>query len=306
LKKFFSDLFRRFEKSTGFQKREEPPFAHESSQILHTGNNISVSYTDEGAGSFTIVFIHGLASYSSAWKNNVEELKKRYRCITLDLPGYGKSSKDYYSVSLNWYAEVIYTFCRKMQLKNIVLAGHSMGGQISIMLAYLHPELIEKLILVAPAGFEKFSFLQKKMITATATAHAVKNITDEQAKQNIRLNFFKMPADAEFMIAERLKLRQSYEFEYYCHIVPQCIKAMLNEPVWEILPEIKQETLIVFGEKDNLIPNPVFSRQKTESIAKAGAARMPFSELLIIPEAGHFVMFEKPKEFNNAVTDFLK
>lgn len=273
---------------------------------LQLENNISIAYSDEGNGEQTILFIHGLASSSSAWKHNTEELKKHYRCIAIDLPGYGHSSKDYYTVNLNWYSDIIHAFCHKLGLDNIVLAGHSMGGQISVILSHKYPGLVQRLILVAPAGFESYSFLQKKLIAGSVTPQTVHSISDEQIRHNMRLNFFNMPAGASAMIDDRIQQKHTDDFKYYCHIVPQCIKAMVNEPVWEMLPKLKQETLVIFGKEDRLIPNPFFSKAKTETVAQAGAARIPSSTLLIIPEAGHFVMFEKYAEFNSAVVSFLK
>jgi pimeloyl-ACP methyl ester carboxylesterase len=65
-------------------------------------------------------------------------------------------------------------------------------------------------------------------------------------------------------------------------------------------------TLIVFGENDNLIPNPYLHGGKTEDIAKIGHEKIKGSKLVMIPECGHFAQYEKYKEFNNAVLDFLK
>ncbi len=53
-----------------------------------------MAYMDEGSSKEVIIFIHGLGSYSPAWMKNIAELKNTYRCIAVDLPGYGKSSKE--------------------------------------------------------------------------------------------------------------------------------------------------------------------------------------------------------------------
>ena len=65
-----------------------------------------IAYTDQGSGK-TIIFIHGLGSYLPAWNRNVNELNKNYRCIAIDLPGYGKSSKEPHSGKMSFYAGIV-------------------------------------------------------------------------------------------------------------------------------------------------------------------------------------------------------
>lgn len=81
---------------------------------------------------------------------------------------------------------------------------------------------------------------------------------------------------------------------------------MVNEPVIRDLPKIKQPTLIVMGEADQLIPNRYLHGKSTESIANKGGELIPNSEVLMVKKAGHFVMFEKPGEVNNYMMTFLE
>ena len=90
-------------------------------KTLKVKGDISLAYTDEGAGDETIVFIHGLASYIPAWKKNTDVLKNNFRCIAIDLPGYGRSDKGNYEVSMEFYADGVAELCTQLQLKNVVL-----------------------------------------------------------------------------------------------------------------------------------------------------------------------------------------
>lgn len=123
---------------------------------------ITLAYVQEGMspanGTPTLLFIHGLGSYLPAWKKNIAQLGKYFHCIALDLPGYGKSSKSLkYSGKMSFFAQVIHDFIDHLQLKNVVLVGHSMGGQIALTTALKYPHNIQKLVLIAPAGIEAFS-----------------------------------------------------------------------------------------------------------------------------------------------------
>lgn len=267
--------------------------------------NIQLAYVDEGSGDQTIIFIHGLGSYLKAWEKNIAGLKDQYRCIAVDLPGYGKSSKKPHSGMMSFYAEVIKNFIDELKLENAVLAGHSMGGQISVLFAVNYPDQVQKLILAAPAGFEEFNKGQKQWFRDVVTIEGVMKTTVEQIQTNLAYNFYNMPDDAEFMITDRIAMRTASDFEAYCYAVVQSVNGMVDEPVIELLPAIKHPTLILFGEFDNLIPNRFLNPDKTETIARKGHEKLPDSKLVIIPACGHFLQFEKSEVFNQEVKGFL-
>lgn len=269
-------------------------------------SDINLAYIDEGAGAETIIFIHGLGSYLPAWKKNIDELSKSYRCIAIDLPGYGKSSKNPHSGLMTFYAKVVADFIDKLALGNVILAGHSMGGQISMVAALQYPEKVKKLILVDPAGFEMFHPGQRLWFKDVMSPNLVRLTTVEAIETNLASNFYNMPKDAMFMIEDRIAMRTADDFENYCYAVSQSVTGMVDEPVFDKLKYIKQPTLIFFGENDNLIPNRYLNPGKTEPIAKAGANQIKNSKLVMVPKCGHFMMFEKPEIFNTEVQNFLK
>lgn len=281
----------------------EYPFEVKKVQL---DNGMEVAYMDEGKGSETIVFIHGLGSYAPAWKKNISKLSKDYRCIAVDLPGYGKSSKGKYKASMSVYSDVMKDFIKKIGLEKVTLAGHSMGGQISMMTAIAYPDLVKKLILVAPAGFETFTPGQKEWFREVLTPTGVKLTSPDQIKANIGWNFHKMPDDAFFMVTDRIAMRNAEGFDAYCYIIPECVKGMVDEPVFDYLDQIKQKTLVIFGQQDNLIPNRYLNPGKTEDVAKKGAEKIAGCQLEMVDSAGHFVQFEKPDQVNALIVDFLK
>ncbi len=283
-------------------KDMEYPFEVKYIDLLE---NINLAYVDEGSGDQTIIFIHGLGSYLKAWQKNIEGLKGQYRCIAIDLPGYGKSSKIAHSGKMTFYAEVVKALIDKLNLKNVVLAGHSMGGQIAMVAAINYPETIQKLILVDPAGFEEFTEGQKQWFREVMTVDGVKLSTIEQIQTNLAYNFYNVPDDAEFMITDRIAMRSANDFEAYCYAVVQSVQGMVDETMLEMLEQIGQPTLILFGENDNLIPNRFLNPGKTIDVAKVGDQKIPNSKLIMVPKAGHFLQFEKPDEFNEAVNEFL-
>jgi len=283
---------------------EEISYPYEvKTQLLADGK--SIAFMDEGQGE-PILFIHGLGSYAPAWKKNIAALSKNNRCIAIDLPGYGRSSKGNYNASMSSYAKTIIDFIDQLGLEKVSLAGHSMGGQISMMTALAFPEKVDRLILVSPAGFETFSPGEKQWFREVLTPTAVKLTPVDNIISNISSNFYQMPKDAQFMITDRIEMRNAKDFDAYCHIIPECIKGMVNEPVFEYLDRIKNRTLVIYGDSDNLIPNRFLHGGKTEDVANAGANKIPNAELHLIPKAGHFVHFEKSEQVNSIISKFLK
>jgi pimeloyl-ACP methyl ester carboxylesterase len=278
------------------------PFSVKTLQ-LSTGEK--VAYADEGKGKQTLLFIHGLGSYLPAWKNNIDELKNHYRCVAIDLPGYGKSSKGNYEGSMRYYAKVLKEVADQLNLPKVTLVGHSMGGQISITAALAYPNWVEKLILIAPAGFETFNKGEREWFRQVMTADGVRLTTVEQIRTNLAYNFYEFPKSAQFMIDDRIAMRSAADFPGYCYIIPESVKGMVNEPVYEFLPNISQQCLVIFGENDNLIPNRYLHGGPTRTVAEAGTSRIRNSQLLMLPKSGHFVMFEKAPEVNQAIRTFV-
>ncbi len=280
------------------------PFPVKKIHLPNDGHTIA--YAELGSGDKTIIFIHGLGSYAPAWSRNFEELGKHYHCIVIDLPGYGKSTKEPHSGLMSYYAGVIKEFVGELGLKRVYLAGHSMGGQISITTALIYPDIVEGLILVVPAGFERFTAGQKQWFRDVMTPKGVKFTTAEAIQNNLATNFYRVPKEVEFMITDRLRMRKAIDFDGYCYAVVQSVKGMIDEPVIAYLGDIKVPTLIFFGENDNLIPNRYLNPGRTIDIAQYGASKISNSKLVMVPKCGHFLMFEKTEVFNSEVREFLK
>ncbi|RMF57502.1 MAG: alpha/beta hydrolase [Calditrichaeota bacterium] len=274
-------------------------------KYLQLDDTTRIAYVDEGSGEKTLVFVHGLGSYLPAWKKNIAGLRNQFRCIALDLPGYGKSSKGVYPFSMSYYAEVVHRFLQELNLTNVIVVGHSMGGQIAMTLALLYPDEVEKLVLIAPAGLERFSEGEKKWFMQVMTVDGVRLTPVQQIRKNFYLNFYNFPADAEFMIRDRIALRGARDFEKYCYAVVKSVEGMLKEPVYDYLEEIQSPTLIIFGENDNLIPNPYLHGGRSRDIGRIGDEKIPNSTLKLIPNSGHFVHYESAEEVNRVIEEFV-
>lgn len=265
-----------------------------------------IAYIDEGNSENILLFIHGLGSYLKAWDRNIPELKKHFRCIALDLPGYGKSSKQVHSGKVSFYTEMLKEFISKLRLKNVSLVGHSMGGQIAASYVISFPDEIKRLILVAPAGFETFNSDEIELLKKIISPEILFKTSDNQVRLNYQMNFFKMPVEAEEMISDRIAIKDDEEFFNHCSVVSNSLFGLLNAPVFDRLNKINIPTLVLFGKNDLLIPNKSIHQTTTEEIALIGSSQIKDNKLLLLNDCGHFLQYEKPEEFNYQLISFIK
>jgi pimeloyl-ACP methyl ester carboxylesterase len=272
--------------------------------LIH--DRIEMAYMDEGSGNQTILFLHGLANYAPVWKYQMAELSTTNRCIALDLPGNGYSSRGDFPYSMFFYAECVARFIENLKLQNVVLTGHSMGGQIAIIIALRYPHLIEKLVLIAPAGLEYFApheiLLMKGMMQMGNLFYADEMHLESAIKQS----FFSQQNESANIINELKTFMHAHTLKEWRNMSIESIKGMLNEQVQTYLKNISVPTLIIFGSNDALIPNNMIHLGETpEGVAKKGATLIPQAHYYMIPQAGHFVHMEKASEVNRHIITFL-
>lgn len=268
--------------------------------------DISIAYMDEGRGEHTLLFVHGLANYGPVWKHQIAGLKDAHRCIALDLPGNGCSSAGAYPYSMFFYAECVVRFIEKMNLGNIVLCGHSMGGQIAIIIALRYPHLLNKLVLVAPAGFEYFHPHEVMLMQNAMNMSALFSSDEFQLESAIKQSFFSSRNESASIISELKQVMRNNTVKQWRDMSIASINGMLNEQVQQYLHSIEVPVLTIFGEHDRLIPNTMVHFGETpESIVKKATAIIPDASYRLIRQAGHFVQIEKAAEVNEAIAAFM-
>ena len=269
-------------------------------------NEGEIAYAKEGKGKKVLVFVHGLSSNSDAWYRNIEELKKDYICIAIDLPGYGRSFKNADEYTATYFAEILKEFANKMKLNKFTLVGHSMGGQAAIKFASKYPEKLDKLILIAPAGIEEFNEFEGNAMKMVMIPKIIMATSEEQIDRNYLLNFYKIPKEADQMIQDRKNIVKASDFEQHAIAIEKSVKGMLDDKVVDDLVNIKTPTLILFAKNDMLIPNKYLHPLLTiEALSKAAKRSIRNSEMVMIDEAGHFLQFEKPAEVNKEIKEFM-
>jgi len=266
-------------------------------------NDVLVHYRDEGnrADSTPIVLIHGTAASLHTWEAWVKELKQTHRVISMDLPAYGltgpNKTGDY---SQEYYAQFMHHFLEKLDVKKCILGGNSLGGAIAWRYALNYPTEVSKLILIDAAGYPMES-KSVPMAFQLAGIPVLKNLFQyvtprfivQKSIENVYADKTKVEpdlVDRYFNLALRAGNRQAFIERM------STFKTLLNDSTYLQIKNIKTPTLILWGDKDLLIP-------LTE--AENFHADLPNDTLVVLKNLGHTPMEENPKQSLQVLTNFL-
>ncbi|WP_338872141.1 alpha/beta hydrolase [Myxococcus stipitatus] len=280
---------------------------YQLSTMLH------VSYVDLPAASpeaKTVVFVHGLGSYLKFWRAQLDVFHSQgYRVIAVDLPGYGKSDKPaMFPYTMEAMADVVLELTRVLGVEKPILVGHSMGGQTSLSYAIRYPEALSALVLVSPAGFEKFTWKEKAWFARVMSTEFIKYAPEANIWGSVRQgNFMNWRPQLEWLIEERVRLAKTPEFDAYAYANVRTVQGLAhNDFVRDNLGHVTVPTLIVYGTDDRLIPNPFLHGGEARDIMEFGASNIPAASLVPMKGCGHTVQLDCPESFNEVALAFVK
>ncbi|HEX9979678.1 MAG TPA: alpha/beta fold hydrolase [Flavobacterium sp.] len=282
---------------------ETVPYPFEVKKVDVDG--IEIAYIDEGDNQGDVLlFVHGMGSAIPAWRKNIPELKNHFRCIALDLPGHGHSSKEDHPFTMDFYSRVVTGFMHTLGLSQTTLVGHSMGGQIAVTIALREPALIARLILISPAGFEPYSPTEKQMLIGLGLGVAGSANAFTMHKFNFLTGFCgdqRMAGD----LLRRLPLYQEHAPEFG-RMILRSIEGMLLESVNEHLGSLIQPCLILVGKDDKVSPYTYMRPENYHNIIVREAARIRNATVTVFDPGCHFLEYQRPETFNMQVLQFLK
>ena len=277
-----------------------------SYKILSTPQQIKLAYIEEGAHTETLLFIHGLAASSFSWMKNIPALSKQYKCIAIDLPGNGHSDYGDYDYDISFFVACIKEFVVELGLKKFSLVGHSLGGQIAIQFAATYPELLHKLILVAPAGLETFTAFEKQIYQTNIHFFNFFSSDENSLAKSIMSGFYHYTGQADALIEHLQAHLKKYPSQAFRKMIEKTVDGMLSEPIFHLLNQIHTPALVIFGERDTFIPNRLIHPFNTKKIAEEGVAALPHAVLEMIPYGGHYIQWEQSDVVNELIDDFMK
>jgi pimeloyl-ACP methyl ester carboxylesterase len=241
-------------------------------------------YVNYGKGSESLILIHGWTMNEDNWRDQVTDLAKRNRVIAVDLPGHGKSDKPQVTYSMDFFARAVEAVMRDAKVKRAVLVGHSMGTPIARQFYRNYPD---KTLGIVIADGPLRPFGEKAMMEAMTASFRGPNYKDAMGQMFAGMFGPNLSAEAQGRIqASRLSTPQ--------YVLVSAWEGMADPAIWGE-DKINVPVLAIMAK------NPFFGpdlEQRYRGIA-------PNLDFRLWDGVGHFVMMERPKEFNEAVLGFL-
>lgn len=245
-----------------------------------------------------IILVHGLMSSTGEWSRNIDVLAKGRQVWAIDLIGFGFSERvkePHYSVK--YYARSLAEFMDAHDIQRASLVGHSLGGGVALQFAHDYSERVGRLVLIAPAAyifgyFRAVQFAARLPYIPRALAGAM--LSNPGLHRVAFRNALGDPARlSEDALAERLRASQVKG-------TLDALLAMSASPHATDLPEgldsIRTPTLIVWGDKDMVLPLRHGRRLARE---------LPNAELVVLEGAGHVPNEEYPDIVNGLILNFI-
>ncbi len=251
--------------------------------------NTTVHFTDYGKGN-TVFLLHGFLENKEMWDVLGRILATKYRVISVDLLGHGKSDCLGYVHTMEDQADMLFALASHLKVRKISLAGHSMGGYIALAFAELYPDYVRHLIL----------------INSTARADSDERKTNrDRAIEAVKKN------STTFIRIAITNLFPADSHQLLQHEIQHLISAALQTPLQGIIAalegmKIRQDRevllhfgpypkLIIAGNKDTIIPIQELYEQTGQT-----------DTLLEVLDCGHMAIIEAQDDISRLLQAFLK
>ncbi|HEY8477370.1 MAG TPA: alpha/beta fold hydrolase [Chloroflexota bacterium] len=228
----------------------------------------TVYYQVAGEGK-PVVLLHGLAGSTRWWAPTIAPLARAFRVYVIDLIHFGGSSSRQ-PFALNRAARLLIEWMDWLGVPRASIVGHSLGGHIAADLAADFPDRVDRLVLVDAAALP----LERNLLR-----HALGLF---QTLQSLPRNIVAL------LVLDALRAGPV--------AIWSAAHELLSADIRSKLPRIQAPTLIIWGERDALLPL---------DLGKRLAALLPRARLAVVDGAGHTPMLERPEAFNRLIVDFL-
>ena len=267
-------------------------------EYIEVETNVRLHVTDAGEGR-PVVLIPGWPLSDEMYEYQYNELiKNNFRAIGISLRGFGKSDKPYNEYNYDKHAIDIKKILSKLDIKDAVLCGFSMGGAIAIrFMSIYNGAHISKLVL---AGAAAPIWTQRKDFPYNLPQSAVDDLIKLNYKDRPKLlsDFAKIFSATETSLSEGIgSWLNNICLSASSFATAQCLIALRDTDLRSDLGEIKVPTLIMHGKKDKICSFDLAGQMK------AGIAG---SHIIAFEQSGHSLFLEETKKFNKELINFAE
>lgn len=255
--------------------------AREPEHQVLSSDNVAISYHVEGEGRPALVFVHGWCCDRSYWKFQVPHFAKRHKVVTIDLAGHGESGLGREVWSMEAFGKDVAAVIEKLDLEQVILIGHSMGGAVIIEAARQVPQRIIGLV-----GADTFLDLERQYSQRQIdeTLARFKANFAESTSRLVRGIFL---PDADPVLVEWVAKDMS---SAPAEVGIRAMQGYLSFDRKEALKHVRKSIYCI---NSDMRPINI----------EAGRRHALAFEVKLMSGVGHFVMLEDPQNFNQLLTE---
>jgi len=245
-------------------------------------DDLALNYEVIGEGT-PLLFLHGWGHSLNTFKLVADNMKKRFRCYLVDLPGFGGSSIPPLSWDSRNYADFMRDFIEDLNLNELSIVGHSFGGKVAVLVSSLLGDRVRKLVLINSAGikppvrisklFKIYLFKFARTIKNSRILLKIGDIIYERVER--------YSGSADYLSAGQMR---------------EILKRVVREDISPELSELRCPVLLLWGEKDDSTPMRDAYRMR-ELILD--------SKLIVYPDMGHYLPHESPHQIAHHIKSFI-
>lgn len=265
---------------------------HLSLESLSAQSPLPAAFLETGSGT-PLLMLHGFMGSSACWLPLMSQLQAQFRCVALDLLGFGESAKPAITYDIAQEVAFVRQFIAARGLESCYLVGHSFGGWVAAAYALAYPAAVKGLILAAPAGIRDDSFCGRydhlrPLLWQTPLVDWALNLVQPLARWQGKAQ------DLEKIIWMRRELNAQPAARSF--LVDRMRPEDAIDTVEKDIHRLQVPTLVITGDRDDTIPL-WHSQTYAETI--------PNARLVVLPDADHSLPRDYAPQLAEHITPFL-
>lgn len=267
-----------------------------SSTITINGTSLYYEHYPHPSAKETLLLIHGFLSSTFSFRRLIPLLREDFEVVAIDFPPFGRSGKSTaFTYSYENIARSVIGLADHLGIDRLSLVGHSMGGQLSLKISHLHPNLVNRVVLLCSSAYLKRSKLPLIFVSYLPFFHHY--VKFWLARSGVKKNLLNVVYDHSLIDDEML-------FGYLSPFLEDDIFSALTRMIRhreadlsaKDLQQIQTPCLLIWGEHDRVVPLSIGQRLQQD---------LNQAELVVLKETGHLVPEEKPEIVHQHIKNFL-
>ncbi|WP_019203292.1 alpha/beta fold hydrolase [Tsukamurella sp. 1534] len=262
------------------------------------------AYRTGGSGP-TLLMLHGIGDNSLVWDATMSRLTDRYTVIAPDLLGHGLSDRPRADYSVAAFANGVRDLLCYLGVERATVIGHSLGGGVAGQFAYQYPDMVERLVFVAPGGVDHDVSPLLRLLSLPFAEQVVALTALPGARQVLGAALFAAAAVPSPMRPDAVQLRRALDRMPNTaspHAFARTLRSVVDLRGQVVTMRdrcyltAQVPTLIAWGSDDSIIP---------AAHAEVMREALPAARVEVFDGVGHFPMTEAPDRFVGLLTEFL-